>query len=442
MRGGICGVMADRYIRTQSQSQSQRSIREPHSHMAEHDLRSIWYLDANNLYGYALMQKLPYKDFEYSNTTLDEVLNNSDDSDYGYWLISDLEYTNECKERTSNLQLLPHGRAVENNKLGYKQTPPTSSKSKKLILDQSNKYERPVHYRMLKFVVKMGIKVTKVHRIIKFKQDYIIRDYIELNTKMRAEAETEPEKDIFKLMNNSLFGKSFENPLKYLEANILTDHYEILKAVSKPTCKDVIRYENYALIEFYKKEIQYDRPIYLGPTILELSKLHMYKFIYNVLNPSLKDLMLHYMDTDSFVLSFSEGNVDNEHMDLSNLDKPIKTNNKITGKFKHELGSKDIEELVVLKPKTYSIKNYGAKEKGIKKEINGKHEDYYSALIDNKERIVEESRIQKLGSCMTTIKISKRSLSNFDDKRCYINNKKSYPLDENMYFFKRVIKEN
>ena len=89
---------------------------------------------------------------------------------------------------------------------------------------------------MLKFVVKMGIKVTKVHRIIKFKQDHIIKDYTELNIKLRAEAKTEAEKDIFKLMNTSLFGKICENPLKYLEAKILADDYEILKAVSKPTC--------------------------------------------------------------------------------------------------------------------------------------------------------------------------------------------------------------
>ena len=160
---------------------------------------------------------------------------------------------------------------------------------------------------MLNFVVKMGIKVTKVQRIIKFKRDYIIRDYIEPKTKMRAEAKTEPEKDIFKLMNNSLFGKSCENPFKYLKAKILTDDYEILKAVTKPTCKDVIRYENYTLLEFYRTETQYGKPIYLGSTVQELSKLHMYKFFYNVLNPSLKDLMLHFMYTDSFVLSFREG---------------------------------------------------------------------------------------------------------------------------------------
>ena len=107
---------------------------------------------------------------------------------------------------------------------------------------------------------------------------------------------------------------------------------------------------------------------------MELSELHMYKFYYDVLKPSLEDINLHYMDTASFILSYSRGNVDNEHMDLSNLDPrsglpdiPIKTNNKVPGKFKHELGSKIIEEFIVLKPKTYSIKKYGAKEKKIKK---------------------------------------------------------------------------
>ena len=83
----------------------------------------------------------------------------------------------------------------------------------------------------------------------------------------------------------------------------------------------------------------------------------MYDVFYNVLQPSLKYLQLHYMDTDSFELSFSRDNVDNEHMDLSNLKPPIKTKNKVTGKFKHELGSKVIEEFIALSPKTYSFKD-------------------------------------------------------------------------------------
>ena len=121
---------------------------------------------------------------------------------------------------------------------------------------------------MLKFVAKMGIKITKVRRKIKFKEDYIIREYIELNTKMRAEVKTDAENDIFKLKNNSLFGKNCENPIKQLEAMILTNDHEILKDLSEQTCKDVIRYDNYTLIEYFNKEILYDKPIYLDSSVL------------------------------------------------------------------------------------------------------------------------------------------------------------------------------
>ena len=93
------------------------------------------------------------------------------------------------------------------------------------------------------------------------------------------------------------------------------------------------------------------------------------------------------MGTDSFVFSFSMGNVDNEHMELSNLEPPIKTNNKVPGKFKHELKSRIIEEFIALSPKTYSFKDYPnkTKEKGIKNCNNAKHEEYYNALLYDTE---------------------------------------------------------
>ena len=163
----------------------------------------------------------------------------------------------------------------------------------------------------------------------------------------------------------------------------------------------------------------------------------MYVVFYNILQPSLKDLTLHYMDTDSFVLSYSEGKVSDEHMDLSNLDIPIKTNNKDPGKFKHELGSRVIEEFIALSPKTYSFKNYpkNPKEKGIKKHSIARHIDFYDALMNNTQRKVDECRIQKVGDNMT--KTSKISLNTFDDKRFYVNNIKSYLHDENLHLFKR-----
>ena len=145
------------------------------------------------------------------------------------------------------------------------------------------------------------------------------------------------------------------------------------------------------------------------------------------------------MDTDSlFVLSYSEVKVSDEHMDLSNLDIPIKTNNKVPGKFKHKLGSRIMEEFIALSPKTYSFINYpkNTREKGTKKHNNARHIDYYDALMNNTQRTIDECRIQKVGDNMTTTKTSKISLNIFDDKTFYVNNIKSYPHDENLYLFK------
>ena len=164
----------------------------------------------------------------------------------------------------------------------------------------------------------------------------------------------------------------------------------------------------------------------------------MFDVFYNILQPSLKDLKLHYVDTDSFVLSYSEGKVSDEHMDLSNLDIPIKTNNEVPGKFRHQLWSRIIEEFIALSPKTYSFKNYpkNTKEKGIKKHINARHIEYYNALMNNTQRTLDECRVKKVGDRLTTTKTSKISLNIFDDKSFYVNNIKSYSHDENLYLFK------
>ena len=375
--------------------------------------RNIWYKDANNLYGFAMMRKLPYKDFEFiTTTTLDVILNTPDNSDHGYYIVCDIDYTNECKERTEQLALMPNKRKINDNELGYLRSSFTDQerdgvkarsekrlhrsgkllyRSEKLILDQNNKTENMFHYKMLKFYVTMGVKVTKIHRVIKFKQDYIFSDYIQNNKR----AKTEAEKDVRKKMNNSLYGRMCMNPLHFFQSKFLHDEEKIMKSVSKPTFKNITRYRDYSQIEYIKKRIGYDSPVYVGVTILELSKLHMYDVFYNILQPSLKDLTLHYMDTDSFVLSNSEGKVSDEHMDLSNLDIPIKTNNKVPDKFKHELESRIIEEFIALSPKTYSVKNYpeNTKEKGIKKHNNARQINYYDALMNNTQRTVDECRI-------------------------------------------------
>ena len=128
------------------------------------DGKTILYIDANNLHGYAMMQNLPYKDFQFTTTTtLDTILNIPDDSDHGYYIVCDIDYTNECKERTEQLALMPNKRKINDNELGYREKDGGKARSEKLILDQNNKTEYMVPYRMLKFFVKIGVKVTKIH---------------------------------------------------------------------------------------------------------------------------------------------------------------------------------------------------------------------------------------------------------------------------------------
>ena len=270
-RGGICGIMGDRYINI-SNTNTNANIKDNTNTSTNTNTnqgtcfadtndkvinRNIWYIDANNLYGYAMMQKLPYKDFEFiTTTTLDVILNTPDDSDHVYYIVCDIDYTNECKERTEQLALMPNKRKINDNELGYLRSSFTDQerdgvkarsekrlhrsrkllhRSEKLILDQNNKTEYMVHYRMLNFYVKMGVKVTKIHRVIKFKQDYICSDYIQNNTNKRATAKTEAEKDVRKLMNNSLYGRMCMNPLHFFQSKFLPDEEKIMKSVSKPT---------------------------------------------------------------------------------------------------------------------------------------------------------------------------------------------------------------
>ena len=111
-RGGVCGIMGDRYI-DNGNADANANVNAKN--------KSIWYIDGNNLYGYAMMQKLPYKDFEYSDTSLDSILNTPDDSDHGYYIVCDINYTNICEDRTEQLAPMPNKRKINDKELGYRE---------------------------------------------------------------------------------------------------------------------------------------------------------------------------------------------------------------------------------------------------------------------------------------------------------------------------------
>ena len=432
IRGGISSVMGDRYIKSD-------------------DNKKVLYFDANNLYGDSMSQPLPYDENKFDNDVkLENILNTPDDSDIGYFIEVDLKYLDNIKEKT--FPFAPENKIINKEKYNdymKKIQPENYTRSKKLICDWSDKKNYLVHYRMLKFFVRNGIIVDKVHSIISFKQSRWLEKYISFNTQKRNKAKNDFEKEFNKLLNNAFYSKTMENVRNRLKIKFIKkdDYKEIIKHQSKLTFNGIHKsYENCDSYTFKQNEVLMDKPIYLGIAVLELSKLLMYETYYDRLQPYFgqKNIQLHYMDTDSFILSVNKKDIikDLKNLedifDFSNLDKNHELfsnkNKKVIGKFKIETPKNIwIDEFVCLRSKMYAFKcgNHSKnKLKGISKSQskNIKFEEYKKCLDgENYEHECDNYIIRSNNHEMVLQKVKKSTLSIFDDKRCYINNIESKP---------------
>ena len=174
----------------------------------------ILYLDMNNLYGYSMSDSLPVGGFEWVpqddiETLLDNLLNLSPHSDIGYVMEVDLAYPSNLHDLHSSLPLAPEKLSIPFSELStYCQSfPGPYVSSTKLIPNLRNKERYITHYRNLQLYVQLGMTVTRVHRVVKFRQQPWMAPYIRLNTQMRQQSKSEFEKSFFKLANNSVYGK-------------------------------------------------------------------------------------------------------------------------------------------------------------------------------------------------------------------------------------------
>ena len=162
----------------------------------------LTYLDANNLYGWAMSKKLPVNGFKWENDLSrfneDFIKNYNENSDIGYFLEVDVEYPKKLFSSHKELPFLLERRKLE--------------KVEKLVCSIEDKEKYVIHIRALalKQALNNGLKLKNVHRVIKFQQKAWLKSYIDMNTKLRKEAKNEFEKDVFKLMNNSVFGKRWK----------------------------------------------------------------------------------------------------------------------------------------------------------------------------------------------------------------------------------------
>ena len=309
----------------------------------------IQYLDANNLYGLAMSKKLPVNSFKWLDSNKineDFIKNYNENNDKGYILEVDVKYPKRLHELHSDLPFLSERMEV--------------NKCKKLVCNLFNKKKYVVHINALKQALNHGLKLKKIHRVIKFNKKEWLKP---------------SEKDLFKLMNNSVFGKTMENIRKHRDIKLVTTDKKRSKLVSEPNYHTInLISEDLSIIEMKKTKVKMNKPNYLGLSILEISKTLMYEFWYDHMKAKYNDnVKLCYMDTDSFIMNIKTtdfyediaSDVENR-FDTPNyeVNRPLPTgkNKKVIGLMKDELGGKIIMEFVTLRPKTYSFLTDDGKE--------------------------------------------------------------------------------
>ena len=145
----------------------------------------------------------------------------------------------------------------------------------------------------------MGLKIKKIHRGIKFEESRWLEKYIALSTKLRTVAKNEFEKDFFKLMNNSVFGKTMENIRNRVDIKLINDKIKAEKLVAKPNLDHCNFFsEESVALHMKKTKLDFNKPVYLGMCILDLSNTVMYDFQCNKYGDKAKLL---FTDTDSLI---------------------------------------------------------------------------------------------------------------------------------------------
>ena len=222
-RGGT-SYNANRYGKANNKYMKDYNVNEPSSY--------IMYSNTNNLYGWAMSQCLPTGGFKWmSQNKIDplDLAKYNDDSKKGLILEVDLDYPEDLHDLHNDFPLAPEQVCVKENMLSNyfirikEKYNIFIGQVHKLIPTLSKKRNYVLHYRNLHLYLDQGLKITKVHRVLKFNQSPWLKQYIDFNTQKRTNAKNNFEKDFFKLMNNSVFGKTMENLRKRVDVRLVTD---------------------------------------------------------------------------------------------------------------------------------------------------------------------------------------------------------------------------
>ncbi|XP_024868109.1 uncharacterized protein LOC112452227, partial [Temnothorax curvispinosus] len=388
IRGGL-SQCSGRYAQANNKYMQSHDQSKPSSY--------LMYFDVNNLYGWAMCEPLPYADFRWVNNISNFDVNAiASDSPTGYILEVDLEYP-QCLHNThADLPFCPTS------------DKPPGKRENKLLATLYNKERYVIHYRNLQQCTRHGLRVTKIHRVLQFTQSAWLRAYIELNTKFRTLAKNDFEKNLYKLMNNAVFGKTMENVRNHVDVRLLTywdGRYGAETMIAKPNFHSrSVFSENLVAIEMRKLEVKFNKPIYVGILIYHIECDDVYETMKR--------------DIDRF---------DTSDYPVNNAYGIPLVNKKVPGLMKDENNGAIMTEFVGLRAKMYALKVDGKKDtkkaKGVKSNVVARtitFDDYTRCLKDTIEMTRQQFSIRSNMHDVNTIRETKIALSPYDDKRYII----------------------
>ena len=238
--------------------------------------RYLQYLDANNLYGWPMSQPLPTRGFRWVDIHPNEISELANYSEKGYLLEVDVAYPRELHDYHNDLSFMFERMRING--------------LEKLVPNLYYKKRYVIHIRALEQALKHGLVLERIHRAIEVKQSAWMKEYIDFNSKLRTAATSDFEKDFYKLMNNSVFGKTMENIRKHRSIKLVTNQEAYLKAVMKPNFKSSTLFgTNLIGCEMGKIKVVMNKPVCLGQAILDHSKIAMYEFHYDYMKRRYSD---------------------------------------------------------------------------------------------------------------------------------------------------------
>ena len=429
VRGGI-SMITHRYAKANNPYLPNYDETQPKSY--------ITYQDVNNLYGFAMSQKLPTGNLKWLTevevnklfnilTTNPNSLNL--ESNIGYTLEVDVEYPTNLHDYHNDYPFLPEALTINN--------------VKKLTPNLANKYHYHLNIKNLVQAINHGLILKKIHAVISYNQSHWMKPYIDMNTKLRAEAKNEFEKNFFKLMNNSVFGKTMENVRNRSNIFITNNETQLIKHQTKPTFLRATTFnDSLVAVHHIKLSVFYNKPIYVGAQILDISKTLMYNYHYNYFKPKFPNSKLLFTDCDSLPYHIY---TDDFYKDISedcktlfntsgqlNPRVPLGLNKKVIGLLKDEANDDTISEFVGLRPKLYSFvtnndyNNTTKKAKGVKKSVINKtisFKDYFTVMMNNTPQNRTIPMFYNQNHTIYTINQEKVALDGSDDKRYVLSDK-------------------